>query len=847
MAHRATHAGYACQSARIVSRALALLSMAVLVAVGLGVAPGLSETASADIHNVPTATGALAGKTVVVSPGHGANPSGVYDRGVLHGLREDIHTNELVTVWLQRYLANAGARVFMIRERTFNTSEVIVDNTDSGYSETGSWSLSTSATDFYGSDYRVHSVTAGGPSSAATATWTPTFPASGEYPVYMWFAPSGNRAIDATVTINHPGGQSSLTVNQQLYHGSWIHLGEWWFNAGSDVATGSVTISSHGGDTAQYVIADAVRFGGGYSNLPHGYDRWKDDGLAHTETLGYPNTPGYGDVSVRPRYAGWMSGLSGTNWTNDWRYLAIHSNAAGTQPNTTARGTSTFSYSNGRPPAWGSSGSATHPTSLQNASDSYAANVQDQFVADMRANWWSGWPDRNNLIMNFGELRSCEHMPSALIELCFHDHADDAGVIRQDRWRHDAARALYKAIARDFMGAGVTILPLPPTHVRVTQSTAGSYTIAWNEQLDSNEPSAAPTGYKIYRSPDGRSWDDGVDVTGTSTTLSAATNEVVFVRVAATNAGGESMPSQALAVRVAGGDSHGGVLLVYGFDRQFIYVVTDISGHDDPTNSLERYRDDYIAAPALAIAGNTSMNGVPFDSCMNEAIEAGQVDLKDYHCVIWLTGEESTADESFSTAEQNAVNDYLTNAANANLFVSGAEVGWDLSAQGTTADRTFFNMSLAATYVSDDAATHGVVGVAGTAFAGLNATFGDGTSGAYGDYNVDYPDVLDTSNGSVVVMNYDNGAGAAAVLRESGSVRVLMMGFPYERLLGNAQQSVMNAVMSVMLSDYSVPSGSTPSGSGGCGASPVATQFGGASYALVVLLGLALIAIRRRA
>ena len=388
--------------------------------------------ALADIHDVPTEGGALAGKTVIISAGHGVDSAGGWDRGVTNGLKEDVHTNEIVIQWLQHYLANAGARVHCARERSFQANEVIVDNTDGGYSETGSWSTSTSADDFRGANYRVHLRTA---DNQATATWTPTIPEAGEYPVYVWFSPGSNRNTDVRYTVNHPGGQSEVRINQQLWRGSWIFLGNWHFNAGNNTATGSVSVSTQGSNAAQYVVADAVRFGSG-TNAAHGLPRWMETASLSLMHNGYPNANGYGDVTIRPNWAGWLTRMDedDATWTSSWRYLAIHTNAGG------GTGTSTFSYSNGRTPAWGSAGPVTQPAALQSASDTFASRVQSEFVRDMRSRWNGSWSDRGAFKMNFGELRDCLKMPSGLVELAFHDLEADAAYMRQDHWRRDATR-----------------------------------------------------------------------------------------------------------------------------------------------------------------------------------------------------------------------------------------------------------------------------------------------------------------------------------------------------------------------------------------------------------------------
>jgi hypothetical protein len=95
---------------------------------------------------------------------------------------------------------------------------------------------------------------------------------------------------------------------------------------------------------------------------------------------------------------------------------------------------------------------------------------------------------------------------------------------------------------------------------------------------------------------------------------------------------------------------------------------------------------DYVVPHGRAI----SDFGMAFDSCQNEAVANGQVALTAYPIVIWASGQESTADETFSAAEQARVAEFRN--GNGNFFVSGSEIAWDLDrASGpTAADRAFF-------------------------------------------------------------------------------------------------------------------------------------------------------------
>jgi RHS repeat-associated protein len=89
--------------------------------------------------------------------------------------------------------------------------------------------------------------------SPNTATWTASIPAAGSYEVYARWTAHPNRATDAKYTVNHAGGASTITVNQEATSGAWNLLGTYSFNAGA--ATVSLTDQANG-----YVIADAVMF-----------------------------------------------------------------------------------------------------------------------------------------------------------------------------------------------------------------------------------------------------------------------------------------------------------------------------------------------------------------------------------------------------------------------------------------------------------------------------------------------------------------------------------------------------------------------------------------------------------
>ncbi|MFA6542534.1 MAG: T9SS type A sorting domain-containing protein, partial [Bacteroidota bacterium] len=83
------------------------------------------------------------------------------------------------------------------------------------------------------------------------------------------------------------------------------------------------------------------------------------------------------------------------------------------------------------------------------------------------------------------------------------------------------------------------------------------------------------------------------------------------------------------------------------------------------------------------------------------------------------------------------------------LFVSGSEIGWDLSAKGSAADKEFYSSYLKALYKSDDAGSGNVAGAGSPIFTKCSFTIGQA-------YEEDFPDEIDTAGGSTICFRYGN-------------------------------------------------------------------------------------------
>lgn len=126
-----------------------------------------------------------------------------------------------------------------------------VDNVNSGFSVTGTWSTGTTATDKFGSNYRFHNTQ----EISEPATWSGGLVGSGNYSVQAWWSQGANRSSTAPYIVYHSAGSTTVYVNQQLNGGKWNGLGTFDLNAGSNQVKLSCWTT-----TGFVVIADAVRW-----------------------------------------------------------------------------------------------------------------------------------------------------------------------------------------------------------------------------------------------------------------------------------------------------------------------------------------------------------------------------------------------------------------------------------------------------------------------------------------------------------------------------------------------------------------------------------------------------------
>jgi hypothetical protein len=194
----------------------------------------------------------------------------------------------------------------------------------------------------------------------------------------------------------------------------------------------------------------------------------------------------------------------------------------------------------------------------------------------------------------------------------------------------------------------------------------------------------------------------------------------------------------------------------------------------------------------IAVAHGRALRalGWGFDTISDERL--ADVDLHAYAVVIWAAGEESTANETFSHAQQDFLRAYVESGGH--LVVSGAEILWDLDERGDAQDQAFAEQVLGASLADDNSGSTQVTGSG--ILAGLILDFAE-ADGA--PYPVEFPDVL-SADGEPLA-HYGNG-GLAGVLTGN----VALFGFPLETIGSElARTEAMGAVLQALLPDYEVP------------------------------------------
>ncbi|MBK5194605.1 MAG: xanthan lyase [Proteiniphilum sp.] len=538
---------------------------------------------------------------------------------------EDLYTQSYVVPFLVPMLENAGASVLLPRERDYNTTELIIDqdgsSNGSAYSETigrERWQESDSAgfanpKNIYmdgenpfrmGRTRQTKTVSKG---TESVATWRADIPEKGEYGVYVSYQTVKNSSDDALYSIYHAGGRTDFHLNQQMGGGTWIFLGTFHFNAGSDH---KITLSNRSRRAGRTVTADAVKIGGGMGNIarmphPAGFESENtksSDSLIRKETLvskiSYtPKISGYPRYTEGARY--WMqwAGVPDTvynrskgknDYTDDYASRGVWVNwlAGGSSVLPKAEGLNipldlTFAFHTDAGTFWGDTIVGTLGIYMTHFNDELFENgrsrwasrdlselIMEEIVSDIRRDFEPDWTRRHLWNRSYAEAR-IPNVPTMLLELLSHQNFADMRYGLDPSFRFTVSRSIYKGMLK-FLATQYNrpyvVQPLPVKEFSALFIDETEVELRWQPTIDSSEPSATPAQYIIYTRINGGGFDNGVLVSSNSYKTTLRKDAIYSYMVVAVNEGGKSFPSEILSV-CRKSDQKGEMLIVNGFTR----------------------------------------------------------------------------------------------------------------------------------------------------------------------------------------------------------------------------------------------------------------------------------------
>ena len=793
----------------------------------------------------------LEGRHIALWQSHGKyfiNKKGEWgwQRPRLYGTTEDMFTQSFVVPYLIPMLENAGAVVFTPRERDWQRNEVIVDNDGLGLyqevkSRKGKWQTAPEAgfaikrQIFIDGQNPFEEGTARfakteKKAERAFAQWIPDIPETGRYAVYVSYQSLPESVSDAKYLVFHKGGVTEFLVNQQMGGGTWVYLGHFEFDKGSN-DYGMVVLSNQSKQKG-VVCADAVRFGGGMGNiarggLTSGLPRYLEGARYSAQWSGMPDeiyrrtdreNDYADDLNTRSHMVNYLSGGSVYNPSEEGlgvpleMTLGLHSDAGFSKEDDWigTLGIYTTNFNEGK------LNSGVSRYTSRDLTDMVLTGLQK----DISARYGVIWPRRGMWNRNYSETR-LPAVPSMILEILSHQNFADMKMGHEPDFKFTLARSVYKSILRytaTMHDEDYTVQPLPVTRFAIEESGKNRFRLTWQGVIDPQEPSARPDAYIVYTRLGHGGWDNGTLVKGNSYTFEGEEGLVYSFKVTALNKGGESFPSEILSAYQAK-NSRGTILIVNAFDRTSGPATIEtptLQGFDmarDPgipyisTTSYcgPQYAFDRTQIgkgepqglgystgewEGMQIAGNTfdypflhgkaiqAAGGYSFVSCSDEAIEQSRIRMEDYPVVDIIFGAEKSV---VSPAMQNRITDYTRQGGN--LLVSGSYLG------------SILPTSLAQGMLKF---THGgsMYGVTtGEAF-GANTSLTFPTKVNEKTYAVPSPDCLLPAGGSYSTFVYTPGNYGAGIAYQGTDYRTFVLGFPFESIEGTEQRTrVMQAVL----------------------------------------------------
>lgn len=441
--------------------------------------------------------------------------------------------------------------------------------------------------------------------------------------------------------------------------------------------------------------------------------------------------------------------------------------------------------------------------------------IMQQVTNDIRREYEPNWTRRSMWDKSYLEARVPE-VPTTLLEFMSHQNFADMMYGLDPSFRFTVGRAIYKGIAR-FMAERksrkLVIQPLPVQQFMIKRTKTNMYRLSWKPTPDKLEPTAVPDRYIIMeRSGDDLGFHKIGETKSTHFDVKVTDNDIHSFYVIAANDGGNSFPSETLALREAKGNTKP-VLIVNGFTR------VAAPGHTASSGSAGFNSEDDFGVPYIrdisftghqtefrrsgnhglsgqsyitkVIAGNTfdfaavhgrsfMAQGLGFVSASIGAVEAGDVKLSDYETVDLILGKQKKTTigkgssgikfRAFTETMQKELRNYVEKGGH--LIISGQYAVSDLTdSKSTEADRKFAAEVLGATGADSNTSKPGKVVDARTGKQiKYSATLNEK------NYIVEKPDIINSNPSSQTekMLSFENGSLAGQYVKYGrGNVAIL--------------------------------------------------------------------------
>lgn len=713
-----------------------------------------------------------------------------WQRPKMFGTCEDLFTTSIVIPYLIPMLENAGAEVFMPRERDINHNEVTL------VKETFSKSLRFSA----------------------------QVPEAGNYWVKVKYKKQKGGALN--LSVKHGGVENKYKINTSAGYGTWIYVDQLYFDDKAELV--------FTGDKETKLLVDSVVIGGGMSHHGSGYPRYMEAAFYNLTECGLPDSivynqkkgvisDYYDDIYSRSKWVNFLMGGSdrhpsypGLEIPIDLSF-ALHSDAF-IRDSDRVVGTLMVCTTD-----------STYPSGYSRmAANDYAHFIGTQIMNDFQAEGIDKWQWRGIWHQKYVETR-VPMVPAVICETLSHQNFADMKIGTQPYYKFIMARAIYKAMLKFLAFQHNETYVVQPLRVEAFSAEfagADSVRLSWRPRADETEPTAFPTGYIVYTRKNGRSFDGGKVVKGTSVTLPINPDTIYSYRIAAYNQGGKSFPSETLSVcrsrsseksalivncfdRVSGpGSFDFGSVAGFSYEKDFgVPYLYDVA-YTGPQIEFERcapfMNNDYPGFGASlgnyetqTIAGNSfdypyvhgvalKAAGYSFVSCSKEAFSERKTKPADYSLLDLIFGLQRNVGkyEIFSNRLQAAILDYTK--AGGNILLSGAFLGHE---GGSFAEKTFSYI-----FRSPFAATDGLVSVPDS-----KETFALQMMPSDKRYFLQNVDAIDPKyRGTKKLLFYNQNRLPAALLYEK-NYKSIVVGFPLEAL---QTQDMVNSVVNYLLKSF---------------------------------------------